>query len=54
MVYDAFAEMVECRNMSDLTKIIEDWSRKIFSVHQVKFYLVEKDALIYYQSKDQQ
>ena len=54
MVYDAFADMVESQNYFALTRVIEEWSRKIFAVQQVKFYLVEESQLIYYRANPHQ
>ena len=48
LIYDAFANMVESENFYDLTKNIENWSQKIFSIHQTKFYFIEEEFLVYY------
>lgn len=47
-MYEAFIHMTECKNLSELTKTTEEWARKIFYVHQVKFYIVENENLTYY------
>lgn len=44
--------MVESENYYELIQCIENWARKIFSIHQTKFYIVENDCLIYYISKE--